>query len=738
MKATDFRPEHFEKGRSFKKSDFLAYIEASENLTKTLYTRYLPCIGAGLIFGFLFSRAVGGFVGNMLALVCIFAGLIVGGIFNAKAAKSVNEIAARLGISKEDVAVARQHVKNGTVAWSGGSQFTLEEEPPYRDEVTSRDEFTETVVDKAGTAPALSENPMRAVWAAGLFSAGWLLLVMFQVSFIRSLRFSTAAFICLSSAVLGVAVYLMSRSEQKWKIIGGGFGLLSALFFLFSEYVRYQASALLPGFHFLRFLRDPLFTRNFVKAILPVLLCLGAVLVFSVLYKKEDKKQVWKYGLIGGIVYFIIRLLFVQWRLLGNPVIQTNSIIMRERIMVELVPAIISLIIILLACIAMSFLCNMVNTQVKLYGIGLAWAYIALIGSILSIFLLLRIIFMDYRIAYGSGMYAYSIILGLSALIGYSLLLRKKRVGLYYILLGAGLIIIAELIYALFVGSVMYGGSDRILGTLLGGLNPLFAWLAVRAADRKFEKPIGFGESTVNNMNTDVASTPDHTHDGAVAWSGSEKNSLESTVESTVKDGTELFLEKDNMGTRQETMSQAIAYWMGERMGLSVKPPFTMFTMPSAEAAESALLELPFIHKAEDSGKLICDRLMTYGYYETTLNGQPTGQFEAMITGSDLTLDEFKIAEEAFKKYGGTLKNHDEPDASVVAENMEGDASLVKYSETVKGNDGISTYEVYNGPNKASAVAFLKTKQVTKRMYYIVVDTPEGSFGKDINGFYQE
>ena len=81
MKSTDFQPEHFEKGRSFNKSDFIAYREASDNLVRTMYTKYLLSVGVGLLFSFLFSRAVGGFVGNILALVCIFSGLIVGGIF---------------------------------------------------------------------------------------------------------------------------------------------------------------------------------------------------------------------------------------------------------------------------------------------------------------------------------------------------------------------------------------------------------------------------------------------------------------------------------------------------------------------------------------------------------------------------------------------------------------------------------------------------------------------------------
>lgn len=46
------------------------------------------------------------------------------------------------------------------------------------------------------------------------------------------------------------------------------------------------------------------------------------------------------------------------------------------------------------------------------------------------------------------------------------------------------------------------------------------------------------------------------------------------------------------------------------------------------------------------------------------------------------------------------------------------------------------TYEVYKANSKEQALAFLKTKTVTKKLYYIEVETPEGSFGRDINGMY--
>jgi hypothetical protein len=46
------------------------------------------------------------------------------------------------------------------------------------------------------------------------------------------------------------------------------------------------------------------------------------------------------------------------------------------------------------------------------------------------------------------------------------------------------------------------------------------------------------------------------------------------------------------------------------------------------------------------------------------------------------------------------------------------------------------TYEIYRAPNREQALAFLKSKVVNKQMYYIEVETPEGTFGRDLNGIY--
>ena len=59
-----------------------------------------------------------------------------------------------------------------------------------------------------------------------------------------------------------------------------------------------------------------------------------------------------------------------------------------------------------------------------------------------------------------------------------------------------------------------------------------------------------------------------------------------------------------------------------------------------------------------------------------------------------------------------------------------------KYSQ--RGEGGTSTYEMYRGTDAESAKDFLLTKRVDKRLYYIVVETPEGNWGVDIEGLYIE
>ena len=205
---------------------------------------------------------------------------------------------------------------------------------------------------------------------------------------------------------------------------------------------------------------------------------------------------------------------------------------------------------------------------------------------------------------------------------------------------------------------------------------------------------------------------------------------------------TRNYLEKDNLGTRQDTEGKANAYWT-TRASMSEKPPFTLFTFTSASDAEKALLALPFIHKAKDTGNLICLEILIFGYYKTK-----EGEYEAIICGKSLTKKDFDLTERAFENHGGKLKNNLKPldnntkqienkkEENITKEKDNGNPNNVRFNK--KYQEGLFTYECYRGNNKADAMAFLKDKNVSESLYYIIVETPEGNFGRDKGGIYEE
>ena len=192
-----------------------------------------------------------------------------------------------------------------------------------------------------------------------------------------------------------------------------------------------------------------------------------------------------------------------------------------------------------------------------------------------------------------------------------------------------------------------------------------------------------------------------------------------------------------NLGTRIETQSQSMAYWIGERMANPKKAPFVYYIFNSSREARAALLELPFIHEEHATGKLICDHIFHFGYYGTTENNIPTGKWDAFIAGFDLTHEMWEQIHFAFKKFNGTMKNDLEPDKNVkTAAIQRGNKSKVVFIREDRTNLG--TYLTYKAPSKADAMAFLSEQRITQRSYYVVVETPEGNYGKDIQGIYKE
>ena len=48
------------------------------------------------------------------------------------------------------------------------------------------------------------------------------------------------------------------------------------------------------------------------------------------------------------------------------------------------------------------------------------------------------------------------------------------------------------------------------------------------------------------------------------------------------------------------------------------------------------------------------------------------------------------------------------------------------------------TYRIYKGPNAESAKAFLQKNPVDRKYYFLVIETPEGNYCRDVQGRYKE
>jgi hypothetical protein len=194
------------------------------------------------------------------------------------------------------------------------------------------------------------------------------------------------------------------------------------------------------------------------------------------------------------------------------------------------------------------------------------------------------------------------------------------------------------------------------------------------------------------------------------------------------------YSEKDNRGTRHDTERLASLYWMG-RMGSSKKDPFVLYAFDSGDAAHAALRELPCIHVAADSRKLICTEVLIFGYYATE-----SGTYEAIVCGADLTHELWEQAKASFVRHGGRPVGRGalEPPAGAGPDRTKKpQADKVVFVREDRRDPGM-VYRIHTGPDAASAQAFLEQHPVTQPLYYLVVETPEGNYCRDIMGMYKE
>ena len=218
------------------------------------------------------------------------------------------------------------------------------------------------------------------------------------------------------------------------------------------------------------------------------------------------------------------------------------------------------------------------------------------------------------------------------------------------------------------------------------------------------------------------------------------------------------YYQKDNVGTFYTTVSLANAAWASQGVAFqkganvdatfftnegsiqkNIDPkgyPYLCFEFDSEKAAKNTISNLSFVEVAKDTGNMITLKVMEVCCFET----EQKGLWELILWGDELDTTLYSEAEEKFINGGGKHKGSRKPEkstAKIINPKKKGNLLKdVKFKS--KDYSGSNTYEVYSAPSKDAALEFLKTKPVTKGLYYIVVETPEGNWGKDLNGTYKE
>lgn len=187
----------------------------------------------------------------------------------------------------------------------------------------------------------------------------------------------------------------------------------------------------------------------------------------------------------------------------------------------------------------------------------------------------------------------------------------------------------------------------------------------------------------------------------------------------------------DNKGTCYRDEQHAQTIWTMNHM-LSYTP-VVICRFDTLDAARKAVLNLSYIHEVTDTKELITSEPLEFGCYR---NAQ--GQGEVIICGQALTREQWQEAKDTLTSAGGTVYKEQEPreETKKPAPKASAKANACKFVR--KEQNGMNTYEIYRGASRAAATEFLQAHPVNKPLYYIVVETPEGNFGRDKDGIYQE
>lgn len=171
-----------------------------------------------------------------------------------------------------------------------------------------------------------------------------------------------------------------------------------------------------------------------------------------------------------------------------------------------------------------------------------------------------------------------------------------------------------------------------------------------------------------------------------------------------------------------------------------------IYSFSDISIATSVMKDLPFIHLINETSEFTSDIVLNFGVYKNKY-----GTYEVLLSGYDLDIQTWENARQVFLEYKGTKIRESPPKNSSSTPKSKESGDVVFIQERVDrttnyamglydGPERVieSTYRIYRGTNAKTAQEFLSEHPVQKQGFYTIVETPEGNYGRDINGIYQE
>jgi len=219
---------------------------------------------------------------------------------------------------------------------------------------------------------------------------------------------------------------------------------------------------------------------------------------------------------------------------------------------------------------------------------------------------------------------------------------------------------------------------------------------------------------------------------------------------------TKVLTEKDNVGTRYDTHDRVQAFWAPFILSRP-KFPYIFFDFPNRQDAMDAMLSIPPVRKASDTGQLISTEILQFGVYPLE---DRAGKWGFFLAGDQISPELFDAVVVACRRHNGANERlGDRPQSAAKPATPSVGVSGVKFVREERVDmlaqmkaRGIEIHDLsgcgptasiaikrhFNAPGKAAAMAFLRENPVDKPYYFIVVHTPEGVFGRDKDGIYEQ